>query len=590
MPGRNTDSHFRKDDGIDSGEMNSTRSGNPSFPAKVASSPGNPIDRLEDEMQNSSLHMEILNKNGNSIAPKCFFDGDKEKHLPFTKQNDIYHQEWTTFQQGGGEEDNAVFMRNVMKSLKISEETSNLAGIKMELSKFIDSHVFQTEKVISEIQNVVSGDPHLGTSRLGCLATSSPENKPQKNGASRELRRASLIPPHGANRFKSSFMSRESHKVRSVIFPTGANRFLSVSSAGGFTKSQSCKEQQVDCSNHAEESCTLMVKESSKAGESSHLQTGMHDINQYCEEKQCGLDNTIAGDGHIEVKAKKGTPMNNIGEQDLDMIDSVPFGFYNLKNSTNEPDEPQFFQNEMEVQHVDEKGIQRDFKIEAEINANFSNPLVQSEAKGKGVQSKFKNDYKRKTVFSKFRKMNNLARISSMREGIIACRRSSCVASTSVSHICSSQKGGDESRGPCMVDHIEGNATNNKSETKISVFGKKRFLEKALIDSAKRLQAHKMLRSGVYDGLSVEKEETAADNNREDNSSKDVHQAPLNIVECESESYGESMIEQKRRRREQFKKPLVGKSREKTKEIAERVALFQRSQILQSKRGNMSLV
>ncbi|GLJ09157.1 hypothetical protein SUGI_0102860 [Cryptomeria japonica] len=588
MPGSNTDSEFHTDGGIDGGEMSSTRSDDPSFPAMVVSALENSIARLEDKVQNSSpLHMEIQNKHGNSIAPKVVFEGDEEKQLHFAKANDINHQEWKSFQQGGEEEDNAAFMsnlddldngltekdytseaidqnslnmtfdtatdivedvcngllnkRNVMKSLRISEETSNPVGKKMELSKFIDSHVLQTEKAISEIQHVDSGDPHLGTSRLGCLATSSPENIPPKNGASRVLRRASLIliPPHGANRFTSSFMSCESSRVRSLLFPTGGNRFLSVTSAGDCTKTQICKEQQVDFSNHLEESCTLMVEESSKAGQGFHLQTGVIDNKQYCEETQSGLKNTMAEDAHIEVKAKKRHPTNNIGQQDAVMIDSMPSGFYYLKNPNHKPDEPQVFQNEMEVQHVDEKGIQRDFKIDAEINGSFSNHLVQSEAKGKRVHSKFKNDYKKLTDFRKFRNMDNLARISSMREGILARRRSSCVVSASVNHICSSQKGGDDSTGAAVVDRTEGNAKNNQSKMKIPVFGKKRFLEKALIDSAKRLQAQKMLRSGVYDGLAVPKEETEVNSSKEDNFSKEVNQTPLNIVKCESESYGE---------------------------------------------------
>lgn len=217
--------------------------------------------------------------------------------------------------------------------------------------------------------------------------------------------------------------------------------------------------------------------------------------------------------------------------------------------------------------------------------------MEEMEAKEQRIVPRFKHGYKKSPPFKKLRYMKTLARILTLRKGILDSKRSPCMVSAS-----SSGAGDASGDSPFAArdDHTAGNAKSNQFNKKKSGwpflgFGKKRFLERALAESTKRLQVQKMLRSGIYDGSIAQKEDTEVHNSENTREiSKPMDQIILDIFKSGNEVYNERVIKQHKRRHEQFKTSLLGKSREKALKTAKKMALYNRNQILRSKRENAS--
>lgn len=476
---------------------------------------------------------------------------------------------------------------HVMKGLSTSEDTYNLAEKKMLSNKAILSNPLDS-----------FGDRELGTPRLGCVASTSPKNITKKIEPSRELRRASsiLIPPHGANRCLSPSFSHSSRMLSSPLFPHGASRFLSPYSTGGICRQQACKEQQIDNGNQLKESFMPETEQSSKVGENfctqsraleSKLRTELGFTNTTTEE-------TVMEDTCTEVGASKGPPINNPEVPDV-KVDHGPFNISYMKNLKNEPMEPQDSSSEMEFQHSNEKDIERFSQIKYLVKENketkFSKLMEEMEAKEQRIVPRYKHGYKKSPPFKKLRYMKTLARILTLRKGILDSKRSPCMVSASSS---GAGNASGDSTFAAMDDRTAGNAKSNQFKKKNSGwpflgFGKKRYLERALAESTKRLQIQKMLRSGIYDRSIAQKEDTEVHNSENTREiSKPTDHFILDIFESGNEVYNERVIKQQKRRQEQFKTSLLGKPREKAKKTAKKMALYNRNQILRSKRENAS--
>eukprot|EP01018_Ginkgo_biloba_P027344 Gb_24911 [translate_table: standard] len=328
----------------------------------------------------------------------------------------------------------------------------------------------------------------------------------------------------------------------------------------------------------------------------------------------------------------------------------------------------------MQVRHTKEKHIERVLQIEylekEKRERYFSSLMDDVEGKDQRVVSMYKCDYKKSPFVKNLRSIKNLARVRTLRAGILASRRStphmvSADSSCSIQSINSRSQTVEEKQGDpvsslrdgCEVAYgnahsvlspriyqesdlcassfrssametyrtighipvsssellvtgnasgdstwavregdIEGNSKSNQPKRKLPRwpflgFGRKRFLERALAESAKRMRAQKRLHSGEYDRFVARKkviEEVINNDNKTKEFSQEQNQINLNMIESEHELYYERITEKQRRHQEQFKTPLIGKSREKAKKIAKKMALIQRREILKSKRGIMS--
>lgn len=428
-----------------------------------------------------------------------------------------------------------------MKGLSTSEDIYNRAEKKM-----------LSNKAVSLNPHDSFGDSHLSTHSLGCAASTSPKNMSKKIESSRELRRASsiIIPPHGANRCLRPRMSHGSRMLSSTLFPHGASRFLSPYSTGGNCRQGACKEQQIDTT----------------------------------------MEETVLKDTCVEARALTGLPINILGVPDVN-LDHELFNTSDMKNLKNEPKQPWDLPSEMgKVQHNNEKDLKRfsetQYLEKESKEINFSKLIEEMEAKEQGIVPRFKHVYKKSPPFKKLRYMKNLARIFSSRKSILDSKRSACMVSSSPS---GASNASGESIFAARDDRGAGNQFKKISGWPFLAFGKRRFLERALAESIKRLQIQKMLRSGIYDGSVANKEDTKVHNNEKTREiSKPMDHITLSMVENGNEVYNEKENKQQKRRHEQFKTSLSGKSREKAKETAKKMALYHRNQILRLKRENAS--
>eukprot|EP01018_Ginkgo_biloba_P022275 Gb_01451 [translate_table: standard] len=138
--------------------------------------------------------------------------------------------------------------------------------------------------------------------------------------------------------------------------------------------------------------------------------------------------------------------------------------------------------------------------------------------------------------------------------------------------------------------------TLKRSTRPFPTIARKRFIERALAESTKRMQAQKMQQLDVNDGFPAQKDgaEKVLRNSVLGCQNHNGKTAPFlqelnltnsSIIECEHELYGGRVTERQKRHQEQFKTPLIGKSREKAMKIAKQIALVKRNEILTSKRG-----
>lgn len=115
--------------------------------------------------------------------------------------------------------------------------------------------------------------------------------------------------------------------------------------------------------------------------------------------------------------------------------------------------------------------------------------MEEMEAKEQGIVPRFKHVYKKSPPFKKLRYMKNLARIFSSRKSILDSKRSPCMVS-------SSPYGASNASGDSIFaardDRGDGNQFKKISGWPFLAFGKRRFLERALVESIKRLQIQKI--------------------------------------------------------------------------------------------------
>lgn len=474
-----------------------------------------------------------------------------------------------------------------MKGLSTSEDIYDLGEKKMLSNKAVSLNPHDSFR-----------DCHLSTHSLGCVASTSPKNVSKKIEPSREGRRASsiVIPPHGANRCLQPRISLGSKILPSPLFPHGASRFLSPYSTGGNCRQLACKEQEIDNDNQSKESFMPMTEQSSKIEENFCIRSRALESELLHERTDSVFTNTtmeetVVKDTCVEARALKGLPINILGVPDVN-LDHELFNTSDMKNLKNEPIQPWHSPSEMEeVQHNNEKDIERfseaQYLEKKNKEINFPELMEEMESKEQRIVPRFKHVYKKSPPFKKLRYMKNLARIFSSRKGILDSKRSHCIVPSSPSG--ASNASGD-SIFAARDDHTPGNQFKKTiSGWPVLGFGRKRFLERALAESIKRLQVQKMLRSGIYDGSVANKEDTKGHNNEKTREvSKPMDQITLSMVQSGNEVYNERVNKQQKRRQEQFKTPLLGKSREKAKETAKKMALYHRNQILRLRRENAS--
>lgn len=474
-----------------------------------------------------------------------------------------------------------------MKGLSTSKDIYDLGEKKMLSNKAVSLNPHDSFR-----------DCHLSTHSLGCVASTSPKNVSKKIEPSREGRRASsiVIPPHGANRCLQPHISLGSKILPSPLFPHGASRFLSPYSTGGNCRQRACKEQEIDNDNQSKESFMPMTEQSSKIEENFCIRSRALESELLHERTDSVFTNTtmeetVVKDTCVEARALKGLPINILGVPDVN-LDHELFNTSEMKNLKNEPIQPWDPPSEMEeVQHNNEKDIERfseaQYLEKKNKEINFPELMEEMESKDQRIVPRFKHVYKKSPPFKKLRYMKNLARIFSSRKGILDSKRSHCIVPSSPSG--ASNASGD-SIFAARDDHTPGNQFKNTiSGWPVLGFGRKRFLERALAESIKRLQVQKMLRSGIYDGSVANKEDTKGHNNEKTREiSKPMDQITLSMVQSGNEVYNERVNKQQKRRQEQFKTPLLGKSREKAKETAKKMALYHRNQILRLRRENAS--
>lgn len=473
------------------------------------------------------------------------------------------------------------------------------------------------------------------------VSFTSPVFSTKKPESSRELRRTSsvLIPPHGANRgLLSPFISQKSSRFSSPLNSSHkANRFLFPSSAVARGKHWTSVSEEIDKSSCLSERSEPMTAEPSKVVEDFNAQSGAPEkngllslnepLNDGCPDVEMAEQSL-----HSSMKMSK----NEVGEQqDIQHKGKV---FHNL-----EKEAESISQVHYSLEKAQKENLIKDFQAEEPRNISRYKDSYKKSPFTKnlrGMKILARASAMRTDILAKRRAMPfaekdsahsqpSLHLSQNVQEIQTEHARETLEISPGVYHdrdLCVSGLNLGKNPSPSQnAQHMLASSTllapgtmddatvigredSRKSSTGISesyhkvsawpikAFARRRFLERALAESRERIQAQKMQHTANNNCFSTEKQVAyklssnnvyAGYENQKSKSAcilQELNSTNSNIFETENE-YSERVTERQKRHQEQFKTPLTGKSKKKAIEIAKRMALVQRNEILKSKRG-----